>query len=666
MNRLLLTILILLAASTAHAQTPAAALAGAGALDTSYTFNVAASPWGQSTAWSPSSSYPGFSGTGDLAYMTNGVCTIDNSYSIGSIIGLSGSGYFVNSSGSHNLTFSSTNGLSNSGTNTVNGLIQNTGASSYLGLLQPGGGILATGTTSGYTFVQSSGSSYLSCTGGTVAQYTSGPNAHILTVNGGSCTVVGNLTAPELSAAVGATGCALLAGGGTTTFNGIPVCPTGAYISYQGAVARISTGQLNWTGAQSIPAGTTCQMTLYNSGILNTNGLTLINSGNLLIFQQGTNSTLTQGTGVFTNATSAAQTCGFGCTLTVTPPTFPSSTQVLSGGTYGYASAPSTGTYVSALTTAVSSGYAYGVSGGSIGTYTGSGFNYFSPGPNFAVSGTTLMILGYTYTGTATAPSALNVLTSSSTWAYGGTTYSGSYNTAPGTMVWSGTTYGDNGSLSNGSLTLPAQSVVLSPTSYGVGGSGSAGIAYPGIGSTTATASDVWTGMKFANSGGTATGNLTLTPTGVLSSLTIHGTAGGLAISQSGLVSGYSVAGLSGTNTGQGFNSILGLTTSASEQYVASGSTYMLLNQTYTGTLSGGGGGASLTIGGLSISMGTLTLSGGTGQLGGTLTSGTGASGTLFSGTKWPGTKIQVGSGTANIGGTIVKPSLYVPYRKEN
>jgi hypothetical protein len=324
-------------------------------------------------------------------------------------------------------------------------------------------------------------------------------------------------------------------------------------------------------------------------------------------------------------------------------------------GTEGVFAAQNPATYSTSAAAILSGSYA--AAGGTLGTYTPatitlSSGGTFTPGSgfNFALSGDTQSLAGSWPTPTGgtlfsgTNPFPNYVLNTASTADIGGTNFSGSATLPPtnqyyGTFGIAGTTAGlISGAFTNGS----AFSVTASNVLYGYqvpSGANNDVIGTLGQYWTMSSGTQLLNGIVGGGSLGTSyTGSATATA--------------------SQIASGQVVLGVSGTNTGQGFNSILGLTGTATEAYVESGGTYMLLGNTYTGTLSGGtGGGVTVTIGGVSYSGSALWLTGGTGDLtgsgSGTLTS----SGTTSGGWYIGGLGISGTNASNAVSGTRLGPS---------
>lgn len=103
------------------------------------------------------------------------------------------------------------------------------------------------------------------------------------------------------------------ASGSTTNFSGMPY----RLATAAGAPLWVSVGTCNWTGAQTLGAGVDCYVVV-SGGTLDTTGLAIANSGNLMIRRYA--GTLTQGTGTITQQTAAAQACVGGANYTITGP----------------------------------------------------------------------------------------------------------------------------------------------------------------------------------------------------------------------------------------------------------------------------------------------------------------------------------------------------------
>jgi hypothetical protein len=190
--------------------------------------------------------------------------------------------------------------LTPTGTGTINGSIAYSGTLTA-GMIQIGtgaaiqiNGTAATpavdNTAGGYAIITTgTGSCSISNVGGTALRaIVSGGRA--LSKGSSSVTsIVGNVVCD-------CAGYGLRIGAGTVNFDGLPLVEDFSNTAVYGAVATVTGGTLNWTGARTISASQFGFITILG-GTVNLTSLVLQNYGNVLITKKTTGPTLTLGTG---------------------------------------------------------------------------------------------------------------------------------------------------------------------------------------------------------------------------------------------------------------------------------------------------------------------------------------------------------------------------------
>ena len=436
---------------------------------------------------------------------------------------MTSSGGTLTSSGNNTLNCTGGTCISYTGTSS-SGFLQQTGGS--LTINGPGSGILlqcGPSTNSNVAVIYTTGGTLnLQNSGGTVgstsANYCVRFNGSLLTANAGSngcafssngttgayygvrvlagsATITGALIATNQDYALGVTG-------GTVTYSGNPSSSVaGITTNLTAPVIYLSSGVLNWTGSSSVAANTDAVVSV-TGGTLNlataSAALSLSDSGNFVL-QHGAGTIVTTNganTAALTLATSSAMATllGMGVSPTysnfIIGPTLPTTAQVASGVTYGYASAlltggasvcigtpPTVNQIVSTYSGTFSIGattYTPSSSGWSVGNLDTSGSNVLN-GVTFGpmTAGTPA------YTGNYVQPVQSTVLTTGSYGPSGG--ISGTWSAPAQANIYGNYGVGNG---STGTFTIPPANYVLTTAgSYGIGGTGTAPGLYDPVGS---------------------------------------------------------------------------------------------------------------------------------------------------------------------------------------
>lgn len=397
---------------------------------------------------------------------------------------------------------------------------------------------------------------------------------------------------------IGAFGCTQWCASGSFTYPLGPVIQTG--------------GVINWTGTDSIPAGTIC-------GFGKTAGTLNIGQGSapLSMSNSGVFACIYMGGGTLNNnnpvvgMTTSANTAYIGTPNKIfTGPTIPTSGNLAYAVTAGYignglptsgslTTGPNNGTApytVSSTGVGALSGYYYGAPTGSGTTGMTAGTESVSAGgATLSLKGSDGSLLGNLGSGTTTI-----IRSSGGTAGISG----GTLVLASSANVWTGVlTDLQNSAGSTGTISTTASAMLTTltvhgttgtytavPTGYYVGtyGNSTAGTltgSFSGGNAFSVAASDVWTGITaLSGSGAGVTGTITTTASGQLTTLTIHGTAGTWRASnlndanvKTGIA--YAVAStgsLSVANTGD---------TDPGIGHVGYSTTYSFAGSTLTGTL---------------------------------------------------------------------------------
>ena len=416
-------------------------------------------------------------------------------------------------------------------------------------------GTLACATSSGSLTLSSSGNFVLNHTGGTINTF----------VSGGGTAQFNSVGAPY--------GIALCGQNISPTYSGVINYPvTGATVTFTAGGSNITSGTLTLTGSNAMLSGGTSgtlesgsnltAAKVISGGSINIGGTVLSGTaaaGATIVDSAGDNLgsvtyvNLTGGTpngtvnlsGGTLSATCAAGTNPGSNNVLTTAGTWawgtlsyggswnlPNANDYLSGGTYGIAPSPISGTLTLPTGSNVLSGVTYGVSGnGSTG-----GLCVQPIGSLTGLTSAVSWVMGIT----GTVPPQGDVLTGTGTYSVGSgtastSTYTPSLTEPPGGYVYSQgtiTTFGVAGTGSTASLTLPSGSNVWS-----IAGTGTFGVA--GTGSMAS--------LIITPSTAVSSGSIAIVAGYIGSGYTIGGVNGSLAPSSTGLISGYSFLGVSGS-----------------------------------------------------------------------------------------------------------------------
>jgi hypothetical protein len=338
---------------------------------TAFVNSATGGNWGTVAAWTNGTTWP--QNSGDTVTLSGGsTITLDGNYSIASITSGDNTSYILNSSGTHSLTLSATNGITNTSTLAA-GLIQvtagsltiNGGGSGTVAVYQgnstgtavsqsgtgaltvsnPGGTCFANISTSSGKCLNGAGSGQVVITG-TTAINQSGSSYYGTCVTLGSSYSTGSgstITGDILNSSGGGT--AVSGSGGVITYTGGTVNITGgssissigigfqvtSTLNITNATTTVmktnavgiplfvySNGVVNWTGAQTIGSGDSCYVIVGSNGILNlstsTGHLAITNNGRFVINQICTSATITPNGGAggnlsVTNTSASALFC---------------------------------------------------------------------------------------------------------------------------------------------------------------------------------------------------------------------------------------------------------------------------------------------------------------------------------------------------------------------
>ena len=458
----------------------------------------------------------------------------------------SSTGYLENNGGTNTIVFTGSNPITYTGGSTSTGLVYtHTGTLSLSSTLTTTLASIGS-TAAGYTFYQDGGVFNASCSSGSVANANSNSTGMVFFQAGGSATTTGvyNITTNSSSYGgrtngggwthngnivwpTGNTSSGIIAPGGGFTLNGLPLI-TGAASAWNGGANHAplysSGGPITWTGTLSNSSGSICLIQLYSNAI-SLSGLSLSNSGSVVIHNANT-ATLSQSGGVITNATTAAQAIGLGCSLAVTGPTLPAVGNVINGTSYGYSGALSSGTltlvdpgvsYVLSPASGGPASYSMG-SGSLIGTAKLPGnVSSGTTGLTLAVAGSYGVgghsVLGTSATGGGTLITSDGTLTGITTTTLTGGTGANNLTITNGTAA-SGTLY--VGNLTNSNVVNGGTATIGTTSLSGT------------VGSTwTMSGADLWTGKTGGGpNAATVSGSLSITGSQLISGVTVHGTSG--------------------------------------------------------------------------------------------------------------------------------------------